>query len=84
MLTGKVSCIFVWDVKLIIREVFCADVSWLITSYSLQPPFVGNRDKVQQKIVKEKLKLPPFLTSEAHSLLKGVRFPTCLISLYIM
>uniref|UniRef100_A0A453ANT6 non-specific serine/threonine protein kinase n=1 Tax=Aegilops tauschii subsp. strangulata TaxID=200361 RepID=A0A453ANT6_AEGTS len=45
-----------------------------------KPPFVGNRDKVQQKIVKEKLKLPPFLTSEAHSLLKGVRFPVCLIS----
>uniref|UniRef100_M8BM97 non-specific serine/threonine protein kinase n=1 Tax=Aegilops tauschii TaxID=37682 RepID=M8BM97_AEGTA len=37
-----------------------------------KPPFVGNRDKVQQKIVKEKLKLPPFLTSEAHSLLKGL------------
>ena len=40
----------------------------------LQPPFVGNRDKVQQKIVKEKLKLPSFLSSEAHSLLKGVSF----------
>nr|CAB3455336.1 unnamed protein product [Digitaria exilis] len=35
-------------------------------------PFVGNRDKVQQKIVKEKLKLPSFLSSEAHSLLKGL------------
>ncbi|XP_062189631.1 serine/threonine-protein kinase AtPK1/AtPK6-like [Phragmites australis] len=35
-------------------------------------PYVGNRDKVQQKIVKEKLKLPPFLSSEAHSLLKGL------------
>jgi p70 ribosomal S6 kinase len=39
-----------------------------------KPPFVGNRDKVQQKIVKEKLKLPSFLSSEAHSLLKGVSF----------
>jgi hypothetical protein len=48
---------------------------------TLQPPFVGNREKVQQKIVKEKLKLPSFLTSEAHSLLKGVSFQTCLLSL---
>ncbi|KQK14619.1 serine/threonine-protein kinase AtPK2/AtPK19 isoform X1 [Brachypodium distachyon] len=37
-----------------------------------KPPFVGNREKIQQKIVKEKLKLPPFLSSEAHSLLKGL------------
>uniref|UniRef100_A0ACD5YZX1 Uncharacterized protein n=1 Tax=Avena sativa TaxID=4498 RepID=A0ACD5YZX1_AVESA len=37
-----------------------------------KPPFVGNREKAQQKIVKEKLKLPSFLTSEAHSLLKGL------------
>ncbi|RCV14542.1 hypothetical protein SETIT_2G434500v2 [Setaria italica] len=37
-----------------------------------KPPFVGNRDKVQQKVVKEKLKLPSFLSSEAHSLLKGL------------
>ncbi|KAF5747684.1 serine/threonine-protein kinase [Tripterygium wilfordii] len=35
-------------------------------------PFVGNREKIQQKIVKEKIKLPAFLTSEAHSLLKGL------------
>lgn len=40
-----------------------------------QPPFVGgNRDKIQQKIVKDKIKLPSFLTSEAHTLLKGVNF----------
>lgn len=39
----------------------------------LQPPFIGgNREKIQQKIVKDKIKLPTFLTSEAHSLLKGV------------
>jgi p70 ribosomal S6 kinase len=38
-----------------------------------QPPFIGgNREKVQQKIVKEKIKLPTFLSSEAHSLLKGL------------
>ncbi|OEL14857.1 Serine/threonine-protein kinase AtPK2/AtPK19 [Dichanthelium oligosanthes] len=38
-----------------------------------QPPFVGgNRDKIQQKIVKEKIKLPTFLSSEVHSLLKGL------------
>jgi hypothetical protein len=41
----------------------------------LQPPFIGgNRDKIQQKIVKDKIKLPSFLSSEAHSLLKGVNF----------
>ncbi|XP_066395524.1 serine/threonine-protein kinase AtPK2/AtPK19-like [Miscanthus floridulus] len=37
-----------------------------------KPPFVGNRDKVQQKIIKDKLKFPSFLSSEAHSLLKGL------------
>ncbi|XP_039136175.1 serine/threonine-protein kinase AtPK2/AtPK19-like [Dioscorea cayenensis subsp. rotundata] len=38
-----------------------------------KPPFTGgNRDKIQQKIVKDKIKLPPFLSSEAHSLLKGL------------
>ncbi|KAM0953825.1 putative protein kinase AGC-Pl family [Dioscorea sansibarensis] len=38
-----------------------------------KPPFIGgNRDKVQQKIVKDKIKLPAFLSSEAHSLLKGL------------
>ncbi|KHF99690.1 Serine/threonine-protein kinase AtPK2/AtPK19 [Gossypium arboreum] len=30
------------------------------------------RDKIQQKIVKERMKLPKFLSSEAHSLLKGL------------
>lgn len=38
----------------------------------VQPPFTGNREKIQQKIVKEKIKLPAFLSSDAHSLLKGV------------
>lgn len=38
-----------------------------------QPPFVGgNRSKVQQKIVKDKIKLPTYLYNEAHSLLKGL------------
>ncbi|KAJ4832552.1 Serine/threonine-protein kinase AtPK2/AtPK19 [Turnera subulata] len=41
-------------------------------SHSL-PPFVGgNREKIQQKIVKDKMKLPAYLSSEAHSLLKGL------------
>ncbi|XP_065871409.1 serine/threonine-protein kinase AtPK2/AtPK19-like [Euphorbia lathyris] len=38
-----------------------------------EPPFSGgNRHKIQQKIVKDKIKLPAFLTSEAHSLLKAL------------
>ncbi|WVZ56828.1 hypothetical protein U9M48_007304 [Paspalum notatum var. saurae] len=38
-----------------------------------KPPFVGgNRDKIQQKIVKEKIKMPSFLTSDVHDLLKGL------------
>ncbi|KAL2549945.1 Serine/threonine-protein kinase AtPK2/AtPK19 [Forsythia ovata] len=38
-----------------------------------KPPFVGgNRYKIQQKILKDKMKLPAFLTSDAHSLLKAL------------
>ncbi|TYH73158.1 hypothetical protein ES332_D05G309000v1 [Gossypium tomentosum] len=38
-----------------------------------KPPFTGgNRQKVQDKIIKEKIKLPAFLSSEAHSILKGL------------
>ncbi|KAL8504946.1 hypothetical protein ACS0TY_016229 [Phlomoides rotata] len=38
-----------------------------------KPPFIGgNREKIQRKIVKDKLKLPAYLTPEAHSLLKGL------------
>ncbi|XP_074284366.1 serine/threonine-protein kinase AtPK2/AtPK19-like isoform X2 [Silene latifolia] len=38
-----------------------------------KPPFSGgNRQKIQQKILKDKIKLPTFLSSEAHSLLKGL------------
>ncbi|KAK9119555.1 hypothetical protein Scep_017648 [Stephania cephalantha] len=38
-----------------------------------QPPFThANRKKLQERIIKEKIKLPSFLTSEAHSLLKGL------------
>ncbi|KVH94984.1 AGC-kinase, C-terminal, partial [Cynara cardunculus var. scolymus] len=41
-------------------------------SDNAEPPFRGgNREKIQQKIVKEKMKLPAFLSSEAHSLLKA-------------
>ncbi|GMJ14318.1 ARABIDOPSIS THALIANA PROTEIN KINASE 2, ARABIDOPSIS THALIANA SERINE/THREONINE PROTEIN KINASE 2 [Hibiscus trionum] len=38
-----------------------------------KPPFFGgNRQKIQEKIIKEKIKLPTFLSSEAHSILKGL------------
>ncbi|KAL7108592.1 hypothetical protein ACP275_06G122000 [Erythranthe tilingii] len=38
-----------------------------------KPPFVGgNRHKIQQKILKDKMKLPGFLSSDAHSLIKGL------------
>ncbi|RWR73496.1 serine/threonine-protein kinase AtPK2/AtPK19 [Cinnamomum micranthum f. kanehirae] len=38
-----------------------------------KPPFIGgNREKIQQKIMKDKIKLPAFLSSEAHSILKGL------------
>lgn len=38
-----------------------------------QPPFTHtNRKKLQQRIIQEKVKLPPYLTSEAHSLLRGL------------
>ncbi|KAJ4885962.1 Serine/threonine-protein kinase AtPK2/AtPK19 [Raphanus sativus] len=37
-----------------------------------KPPFIGSRGKIEQKIVKDKIKLPKFLSSEAHSLLKGL------------
>ncbi|XP_019184433.1 PREDICTED: serine/threonine-protein kinase AtPK2/AtPK19-like [Ipomoea nil] len=38
-----------------------------------KPPFFGgNRQKVQQKITKDKIKLPAYLSSDAHSLLKGL------------
>lgn len=44
-------------------------------NFPMQPPFIcGNRDKIQQKIIKDKIKLPAFLSSEAHTLLKGVIF----------
>ncbi|KAJ4972852.1 hypothetical protein NE237_006026 [Protea cynaroides] len=38
-----------------------------------KPPFThANRQKLQQRIIKEKVKLPPYLSTEAHSLLKGL------------
>lgn len=53
---------------------------WLFLLLCLQPPFVcGNRQKLQQKITKDKIKLPAFLSSDAHSLLKGVFNPVLVI-----
>lgn len=44
--------------------------------FCVQPPFAhNNRQKLQEKIIKDKVKLPGFLTSEAHNLLKGVSVP---------
>ncbi|KAK1311749.1 Serine/threonine-protein kinase AtPK2/AtPK19 [Acorus calamus] len=38
-----------------------------------KPPFVvDNRAKIQQKIIKDKIKLPAYLSSEAHSFLKAL------------
>ncbi|KAL1193797.1 Serine/threonine-protein kinase AtPK2/AtPK19 [Cardamine amara subsp. amara] len=37
-----------------------------------KPPFLGNKQKIQQRIVKDKIKLPKFLSTEAHALLKGL------------
>lgn len=45
----------------------------LFEMLSGQPPYTHtNRQKLQQRIINEKVKLPPFLTTEAHSLLKGL------------
>jgi len=57
-----------------------------VFSPPLQPPFCGgSRDKIQQKIVKDKIKLPAFLSSEAHSLLKAViTTPQKLFSLIVL
>ncbi|XP_057419401.1 serine/threonine-protein kinase AtPK2/AtPK19-like [Lotus japonicus] len=45
----------------------------LFEMLSGKAPFIHtNRKKLQEKIIKEKVKLPPFLTTEAHSLLKGL------------
>ncbi|KAL3650364.1 Serine/threonine-protein kinase AtPK2/AtPK19 [Castilleja foliolosa] len=37
-----------------------------------KPPFCGNRQKIQQRILKDKVKLPSFLSSDAHTLIKGL------------
>ncbi|KAL3819334.1 hypothetical protein ACJIZ3_005239 [Penstemon smallii] len=45
----------------------------LFEMLSGQPPFThANRKKLQEKIINEKFKLPPRLSSDAHSLLKGL------------
>ncbi|KAK4485715.1 hypothetical protein RD792_008361 [Penstemon davidsonii] len=45
----------------------------LFEMLSGQPPFThANRKKLQEKIINEKFKLPPRLSTEAHSLLKGL------------
>jgi len=45
----------------------------ITVTFGVQPPFAhNNRQKLQEKIIKDKVKLPAFLTSEAHNLLKGV------------
>ncbi|KAJ8433853.1 hypothetical protein Cgig2_032064 [Carnegiea gigantea] len=58
----------------------CSPESWLkrdadaflrLFTFFQQPFTGGNRHKIQQKITKDMLKLPTFLSSEAHSLLKG-------------
>ncbi|CAH8356422.1 unnamed protein product [Eruca vesicaria subsp. sativa] len=67
MLTGKVknSClVFAYMISM------CCVMPFLL--FFLQPPFMGSRGKIEQKIVKDKIKLPQFLSSEAHSLLKGL------------
>jgi hypothetical protein len=39
----------------------------------MQPPFAhNNKQKLQEKIIKDKIKLPTYLTSDANNLLKGV------------
>ncbi|GAA0144452.1 protein modifying enzyme [Lithospermum erythrorhizon] len=55
------------------------DADWWSTGILLyemlagQPPFThANRKKLQEKIINEKVKLPPRLSSDVHSLLKGL------------
>jgi p70 ribosomal S6 kinase len=53
-----------------VKLVFCVLIFLLCF---FQPPFAhSNKQKLQQKIIKDKIKLPSYLTSEANLFLKGV------------
>lgn len=44
-----------------------------VYNWEMQPPFAhNNKQKLQEKIIKEKIKLPTYLTNDANNLLKGV------------
>lgn len=55
----------------------------LTVIFGVQPPFAHkNRQKLQEKIIKDKIKLPTYLTSDAHTLLKGVSVPYTFLSFH--
>ena len=61
------------EVHALIASLFMLSLTFVLLFTVLQPPLTGgNRQKIQEKIIKNKIKLPAFLSSEAHSFLKGV------------